>query len=681
MEPQSIQATIAYLRDEINRHNHAYYVLSAPSISDLEYDLMLKELEALEAQYPELVTPDSPTQRVGSDRIEGFKQVAHQYPMLSLSNTYSHDEVEAFYTRITKEQGETPLVAELKYDGLSISLVYEEGLLARAITRGDGVVGDDVTANVRTIRSIPLRLSGSYPREVEIRGEILLPFAEFDRINQERIAQGEMPFANPRNAASGTLKQLDTRVVASRKLDAYFYYVPGHPELPDSHLERLRLCQSWGIKISQETRLCHSLDEVFAFLDHWSSARSALPVATDGAVIKVDSITQQELLGYTSKSPRWAIAYKFATERVETTLESVDYQVGRTGAITPVANLAPVQVSGTVVRRASLHNADVIQSLDLHIGDMVFVEKGGEIIPKVVGVNTELRHPMATPVLFPTLCPKCATPLQREEGEAAYFCPNTDGCEPQKLAKIEHYCSRKAADIRIGPETIALLNEHHLLDTVADLYKLTADQLIGLPNFQRRSADKLIESIETSRQEARFASILFGLGIRYVGETVAKVLARHFVSVDELSLQSEASLCSVPDIGSAIASSVVDWFAQPKHQELIKELKALGVRLENAEDEDSMQIKDSPISGKSFVISGTFVHHSREEYKALVERLGGRMLSSISSKTNYILAGDKMGPSKQAKAMELGITILSEEEFLSLISAGAVAQEGADLLA
>lgn len=676
MEHPSIHSTIAHLRDELNRHNHAYYVLAKPSISDLEYDLMLKELEALEAQYPDLITPDSPTQRVGSDRTDGFKQVAHQYPMLSLSNTYSYDEVEAFYARITKEQGVLPLVAELKYDGLSISLIYENGLLARAITRGDGVVGDDVTANVRTIRSIPLRLRGHYPSSVEIRGEILLPYVEFERINQERIAQGEAPFANPRNAASGTLKQLDTRVVASRRLDAYFYYLPAHSELPDSHLERLKLCQSWGIKISQDTRLCHSLAEVFAFLDHWASARETLPVATDGAVIKVDSIQKQEALGYTAKSPRWAIAYKFAAERVETTLESVDYQVGRTGAITPVANLTPVQVSGTTVRRASLHNADIIQSLDLHLGDTVYIEKGGEIIPKVIGVNKDCRLSMAKAVHFPTQCPECGTQLIREEGEAAYFCPNADGCRPQKLAKIEHYCSRKAADIRIGPETIALLYERGLIETVADLYRLTVEDLVGLPNFQRRSADKLIESIETSRRETSFPATLFGLGIRHVGEAVAKTLARHFGSIDKLAIQTEEDLCTIPDIGSVIAASIVHWLASPKHQELIADLKDLGIRLELSEDEYPVEtLEGSPIEGKNFVISGTFIHHSREDYKALIERLGGKILSSISSKTDYLLAGDKMGPSKLGKATELGIKLLSEDEFLSLITSPTTEQE------
>lgn len=675
MANQSIHSTIAHLRHELNRHNHAYYVLSTPIISDLEYDLMLKELEALEAQHPELITPDSPTQRVGSDRIDGFKQVVHQYPMLSLSNTYSYEEVESFYSRITKEQGEIPLVTELKYDGLSISLIYQDGLLTRAITRGDGTVGDDVTSNVRTIRSIPLRLSGNYPQDVEIRGEILLPFAEFERINQERIALGEQPFANPRNAASGTLKQLDAQVAYKRKLDAYFYYVPGHPELPDSHLERLQLCQSWGIKISQDTRLCHSLSDILAFLDEWSTKRTSLPVATDGAVIKVDSIQIQEALGYTAKSPRWAIAYKFTTERVETRLESVDYQVGRTGTITPVANLSPVQVSGTTVRRASLHNADIIQSLDLHIGDIVYVEKGGEIIPKVVGINRDLRPSEASIVLFPSLCPECGTPLQRSEGEAAYFCPNVDGCKPQKLAKIEHFCSRKAADIRIGPETIALLHEHGLLDSIADLYRLTANQLIGLPNFQQRSIDKLLESISSSRDRAKFSAILFGLGIRHVGETTAKTLARHFGSIEQLALQSEESLSAVPDIGDTIASSIVNWFKEVKHQELITDLKDLGVTLELSESERPTTMSvESPITGKSIVISGTFVHHSRDEYKTLIDRLGGKNVSSISSKTDYILAGDKMGPSKLAKARELGITILSEEDFLTIITSTAIGE-------
>lgn len=656
------------LRYAIEQHNHAYYVLSQPTISDQAFDLLLKELEALEAEYPELITPESPTQRVGRDRTEGFEQVTHIYPMLSLSNTYEYDEVQAWYERITTfGQGAPEVVAELKYDGLSISLIYEQGVLTKAVTRGDGVMGDDVTANVRTIRSIPLRLHGvGYPSLLEVRGEIVLPYHEFERLNDERIAQGEQPFANPRNAASGTLKQLDPRIVATRRLDAYFYYVPTEDGLPKSHVARLELCRAWGLKVSDAARLCTSLDEIFDFLTYWSSERVSLPVATDGAVLKVNDITYQQVLGYTAKSPRWAIAYKYAVERVATTLERVDYQVGRTGAITPVANMEAVLVSGTMVRRASLHNADFIASLDLHLGDRVYIEKGGEIIPKVVGVDVEARHPMALPVVFPTECPICNTPLKREEGEVAYYCPNSLGCKPQKQARVEHYCGRKATDIRIGPETIALLFEHHLIDTPADLYRLGVDELIGLPGFQRRSAERLIESIRASRSVS-FARILFALGIRHVGETVAKNLAKAFPSIDLLAEQSLEALMATPDIGSTIAMSVIDFFASTSNQALVEQLRSCGVQLEQQPDELPLFTPDSPILGKTFVISGTFNYLGRDEYKALIERLGGKISSSISTKTDYVLAGDKMGPSKLAKATELGITILTEEGFRAFI--------------
>lgn len=666
---QSPTQRIEALRKELNRHNVAYYVHANPTISDREYDLLMSELIALEEAYPELQTADSPTQRVGSDRMQGFQQVLHRYPMLSLSNTYSHAEVEDWYRRVARDLDEPfEVCAELKYDGLSISLIYEGGRLLRAVTRGDGTYGDDVTANVRTIRSIPLSLLGDgYPEELEVRGEILLPFAEFERINALRIAQGEAPFANPRNAASGTLKQLDTRVVAERRLDAYLYYIPGQVAMSDSHYERLSKCLDWGLKVSKEMRLCTQLEEVLAFLEEWDEKRHELPVATDGVVLKVNSIRQQERLGYTAKSPRWAIAYKFAAERVSTTLESVDYQVGRTGAITPVANFSPVQISGTMVRRASLHNADFIQALDLHLGDTVYVEKGGEIIPKVVAVDADSRHPIATPVIFPDVCPACGTALERVEGEAAYFCPNRTGCAPQQRARVEHFCGRKAADIRIGPETIDLLFEQGLISGIADLYRLTVEQLMTLPGFQRRSAEKLVESIEASRQEAKFPAILFGLGIRYVGETVAKNLARAYGSIDVLELQTVESLCQTPEIGAVIARSVVDFFADQRSRLLVEELRALGLRLSLREDDVPQLVHDSPLAGKSVVISGSFVHHSREEYKALVERYGAKLLSSVSSKTDYLLAGDKMGPSKLAKATELGITILTEEDFLALI--------------
>lgn len=665
-----VEKRIQQLRAALNRYNYEYYVLSTPTISDQEFDMLLKELEALEAQYPELITPDSPTQRVGSDRTEAFTQVEHRYPMLSLGNTYSYDEVREFYKRVSRDLGHHfDVAAELKYDGLSISLIYEDGMLVRAVTRGDGRVGDDVTANVRTIRSIPLRLQGEdVPSSLEVRGEILLPFAEFDRLNELRIQSGEVPFANPRNAASGTLKLLDPRVVAERRLDAYFYYVPAHPELPDSHYERLNCCKRWGLKVSQATKLCHSLEDILAFLDHWSVARTDQPVATDGVVLKVDSILAQEELGYTAKSPRWAIAYKFSAERVQTTLESVDYQVGRTGAITPVANLSPVQISGTTVRRASLHNADFIRSLDLHLGDLVSVEKGGEIIPKIVAVDAELRHPMAQPVDFPTLCPACSATLERVEGEAAYFCPNRTLCPPQQMGRIEHYCGRKAADIRIGPETIDLFFEQGLICNVADLYRLTVEQIEALPGFQRKSAEKLFGSIADSKSRP-YAALLFGLGIRYVGETVARTLVKHFRSIDELASQTHESLCATPEIGPVIAQSIVDYFASEENRRLIKDLQDLGLRFERTQSEEVVSASvASPITGKVFVISGTFAQHTRDEYKALVERLGGRMNSSISSKTDYVLAGDKMGPAKLAKATQLGVSILTEDQFLELIS-------------
>lgn len=661
-----IATEIEQLREEIQRHNYRYYVLAEPTISDLEFDQMLKRLEKLEYKYPQFITPDSPTQRVGSDIADGFATVPHRYPMLSLSNTYSYEEVEEFYQRITKEIGtQINLVAELKYDGLSISLIYEEGILTKAITRGDGVQGDDVTANVRTIRSVPLRLQGNdYPSELEVRGEILLPWREFERINQERLTNGEPIFANPRNAASGTLKQLNPQIVADRRLDAYLYYVPGQPNMPPSHMQRLELCKQWGLKISPATRLCHTLTEVINFLDYWDIARTQEPVATDGVVIKVDSIIHQEELGYTAKSPRWAIAYKFKAEQVQSILESVDFQVGRTGTITPVGNLSPTLISGTTVRRASLHNDDFIRSLDLHIGDTVCVEKGGEIIPKIVDVVKSLRPVGAKSVLFPTFCPACGTPLKRVDGEVAYYCPAKDTCPPQQRAKVEHYCSRKAADIRIGPETIDLLFSHNMLRDVADLYTLRLEGLLTLPGFQRRSAENLLQSIQESKSIA-YPKILFGLGIRYVGETVAKTLSKAYLSITDLEKATQEDLCSISEIGPSIAQSVVNFFSQERNQDLIKRLHEAGVTL-SQEVSTEPQINNSPISGKTLVISGVFTHHTRDEYKAMVERLGGKIASSISTKTDYVLAGDKMGPAKLAKATGLGITILNEESFLTL---------------
>ncbi|WP_455107898.1 NAD-dependent DNA ligase LigA [Porphyromonas sp.] len=667
----SIAAEIQRLREEIEAHNYAYYILSAPTISDYDFDQLLKQLERLEAEHPDLITPDSPTQRVGTDRTEGFAQVAHRYPMLSLGNTYSYDEVREFYERVAKDLGGKPftIIAELKYDGLSISLTYEQGKLVRAVTRGDGQMGDDVTANVRTIRSIPLRLRGTnYPDIVEVRGEILLPFVEFDRLNAERHRANLPLFANPRNAASGTLKQLDPAVVAERRLDAYLYYVPGQPDLPDSHYERLQLCRSWGLKVSEATRRCETLEEVLSFLDYWEEARANAPVATDGVVLKVDSITEQEELGYTAKTPRWAIAYKYQAEQAKTRLISVDFQVGRTGAVTPVANLDAVSLSGTTVRRASLHNADFIEAFDLHIDDQVLVEKGGEIIPKIVGVVTEERHRDAMAVTFPSHCPACGSPLERNEGEAAYYCTNQATCPPQQTARIEHFAGRKAADIRLGAETIDLLFTHDLVHSIADLYRLKQDDLLQLPGFKERSATRLLESIEASKARP-FRSLLFGLGIRFVGETVAKTLVQRYADIQALSSASYEELTSIPDIGAVIAESLVHYFASEENRAFITELQQLGLPLRRLPEEEPLPTQEhSAISGKSFVISGVFTHHSRDEYKSLIEGLGGKIASSISSKTNYVLAGANMGPAKLAKATDLGITILSEDELLSLIA-------------
>ncbi len=668
---EQIEKKIKLLREQIHKYNYHYYVLSQSLIDDKSFDLLLKELETLEEQYPQFITLDSPTQRVGNDRNEAFISVKHRYPMLSLSNTYNYEEVADFYQRVESDLGKDfQINAELKYDGLSISLIYEDGVLVRAVTRGDGVSGDDVTANVRTIRSVPLKLQGEgYPKDFEIRGEILLPFKEFERINAERLEAGETPFANPRNAASGTLKQFDTKVVSDRRLDAFFYYVPACPELSDSHNERLMQCESWGFKISKAMQLCFSLDEVYAFLDHWDKARFDEPVATDGVVLKVDSIKAQEQMGYTAKSPRWAIAYKFSAEQKKTILESVDYQVGRTGVITPVANLKAVQLSGTTVKRASLHNADFIAGLKLHIGDSVFVEKGGEIIPKIVGVEERDRDIFDEPVVFPTHCPSCQSKLERVEGEAGYFCPNQEACIPQQMGKVEHYCSRKAADIRIGPETIDDLFQNGLIKSIADLYKLTSDAIQTLDGFKQKSADKLVASIDASRQRP-YSAILFGLGIRHIGETTAKTLVKAFPTIDLLQAQTFESLCEVEDIGPTTAQSILDYFTSEQNKALIEELRAFGLAFEERVEESLSEdvLEQSPIKGLTCVISGTFTHYSRDEYKKLLERFGAKLVSSISSKTDFILAGEKMGPSKLEKATKLGIKLYSEDEFISLMT-------------
>ena len=596
--------------------------------------------------------------------------------MLSLANTYSYDEVREFYQRVAKDLGheDFTIVAELKYDGLSISLLYEGGRLTRAVTRGDGLMGDDVTANVRTIRSIPLRLRGDdYPDELEVRGEILLPFEEFDRLNAERHRAGLPLFANPRNAASGTLKQLDPSIVAERHLDAFLYFVPGQTQMSDSHFERLQQCKSWGLKVSHAIKRCHSLEDIFAFLEHWDVARHDAPVATDGVVLKVDSITEQEELGYTAKTPRWAIAYKFQAEQAKTTLRSVDFQVGRTGAITPVANLDAVALSGTTVRRASLHNADFIEALDLHLLDEVFVEKGGEIIPKIVGVAKDERPSGTLPVTFPTLCPAWGSTLHRSEGEAAYYCTNAASCPPQQTARLEHFCGRKAADIRLGSETIELLFTRGLVHNIADLYRLSVEDLLTLPGFKERSATKLYESIQASK-ERPFRTLLFGLGIRFVGETVAKRLVQRYPDIDSLGEASLEELTAIPDIGEVIAESILDYFATEANRQLLSDLKALGLPLKRLPEEEPRPVNEHvAIAGKTLVISGVFSQHSREEYKALIESLGGKVGSSISSKTSYVLAGENMGPSKLAKAQDLGIQILSEADFLALIGEGDTA--------
>ena len=651
----------------MDEHNYRYYVLSAPTISDKEFDDKMRRLQELEAAHPEYADPASPTQRVGSDISKEFKQVSHRYPMLSLGNTYSAEDVRDFYERTARLLGEPfEIVAELKFDGTSISLIYEEGVLVRAVTRGDGTRGDDVTANVRTIRSIPLRLRGDdVPAEVEIRGEVLLPWSEFDRINQERAAQEEPLFANPRNAASGTLKQLNPAIVAARRLDAYLYYVLGE-ELPaDTHYGNLQAARRWGLKVSDATQVCHSLDDIYTYINKWDTERKNLPVATDGIVLKVNSLRQQQVLGYTAKNPRWAIAYKFQAEREETRLNSVSYQVGRTGAVTPVANLEPVLLAGTVVKRASLHNADIIEGLDLHIGDQVYVEKGGEIIPKIVGVNKDARTMMmGEKVRFITRCPECGTKLVRTEGEAAYYCPNDTGCAPQIKGRIEHFVTRKAMNVNIGPETIEDLYEVGLLKDAADLYELKMKDLIRLERRGERSARNLLESLDASKQ-VPFERVLFALGIRYVGESVAKRLAQAFRSMDALQAATFEQLVATEDIGERIAQSLVDYFAKEANLTLIRRLASYGLQMERAEEEAGA--RSEKLKGQIIVISGTFAHHSRDEYKALIEQHGGKNSGSISGKTSFILAGENMGPAKMEKAAQLGIRLLNEDEFLKLL--------------
>lgn len=663
----SVKEQIEALRSELEQHNYNYYVLSAPTISDKEFDEKMKELQDLEAAHPEYYDPNSPTQRVGSDLSKEFEQVQHRYPMLSLGNTYSEEEVRDFYERTERSLNEPfEIVAELKYDGTSISLWYEKGRLARAVTRGDGSKGDDVTANVKTIRSVPLRLRGNdYPEEVEIRGEILLPWAEFDRLNKEREEQEEPLFANPRNAASGTLKQQNPAIVAARKLDAYLYYVLGEHLPADTHYGNLEAARRWGLKIPDVIKVCHNLQDIFDYIHYWDTERKNLPVATDGIVLKVNSLRQQKNLGFTAKSPRWAIAYKFQAERAETRLNSVSFQVGRTGAVTPVANLEPVLLAGTVVKRASLHNADIIEGLDLHIGDQVYVEKGGEIIPKIVGVNTEARTMMiGEKVRFITRCPECKTPLIRPEGEAAHYCPNDSGCPPQIKGRIEHFVTRKAMNINIGPETVEDLFNVGLVKNIADLYDLRITDLLTLERWAEKSARNLMNSLRESKA-VPFERVLYALGIRYVGETVAKRLASSFHSIDCLMEASFEQLVDVDEIGDRIAQSVVAYFSDAENRQIVERLRAQGLQMEVSEE--VLANRSERLKGLTFVISGTFTQHSRDEYKAMIEQHGGKNTGSVSGKTSYILAGENMGPAKLEKAAKLGVRIIREDEFLKMI--------------
>ena len=661
---------IDQLRDELHRYNYQYYVLNQPTISDFEFDSLMRELQELESQHPEWADPNSPTQRVGSDLNHEFQQVVHKRPMLSLANTYNREEVREWYERVEEGlQGQAfQVCCEMKFDGLSISLHYKGGRLQCAVTRGDGVQGDDVTENVKTIRTIPLILPAGtdYPDEFEIRGEVLMPWESFDALNREREAQGEPLFANPRNAASGTLKSKNSAVVAQRKLDAYLYYLLGENIPGESHYDNLQKAKEWGFKVAPQMRLVSTLQEIYDYIDYWDVERRNLPVATDGIVLKVNSLAQQRSLGLTAKSPRWAIAYKFMAEKQSTVLREVTFQVGRTGAITPVANMDPVQLSGTVVRRATLNNEDFIRNLDLHIGDHVFVEKGGEIIPKIVDVDLDARDENLGPrVEFITRCPECGTPLVRYEGEAATYCPNDTACPPQLKGRIEHFISRKAMNIdSLGPETIAEYFRRGIVRDPADLYEIRRDQISGARGQKDKSASKILQGIQDSTQ-VPFERVLYALGIRFVGETAAKTLARNFKSIDALARASQEELLQVNGIGTVIAQSIVTWFQNPQNQWLVERLRSYGLQMELSEEELSEHT--DRLQGQSIVISGVFARHSRDEYKALIEKHGGKNVGSISAKTSFVLAGENMGPAKLEKAQKLGIRIVGEEEFLSMI--------------
>ena len=660
---------ILELRELLHRYNNLYYVQNAPVISDIEFDQLMHELIDLEARHPELYDENSPTQRVGSDLSKGFEQAEHRYPMLSLDNTYNEQEVRDFFQRVSGLLNEPfEICCELKYDGLSISLIYEDGKLVQAVTRGDGVKGDIVTDNVRTIKSVPLVLqNGDWPRNFEIRGEVLMPWTSFERLNAERELQEEPLFANPRNAASGTLKLQNPQEVSRRQLDSYLYYLLGEQLPCDGHYENMMAAQKWGFKVSDHMKKCTTIDEVLEYISYWDTERKNLPVATDGIVLKVNSLRQQRNLGFKAKSPRWAIAYKFQAERQLTRLNSVSYQVGRTGAVTPVANLDPVQLSGTVVKRATLHNADIIKGLDLHIGDMVYVEKGGEIIPKITAVDLDSRSILVgDPVKFADVCPECGTKLVRYEGEAAWYCPNSISCPPQIKGRIEHFVSRKAMNIDgLGTETIDQFYQAGLIKDIADLYTLKAKDICRLEGLGEKSAVSIVHGIEDSKK-VPFERVLFAIGIRFVGETVAKILARAFKSMEALETATIEQLTAVNEIGGKIAQSIVSFFNDERSRQLVSRLKEFGLQMELAETEQ--QGGSDILAGKTIVISGVFNHHSRDEYKELIERHGGKNAGSISAKTSFVLAGDNMGPAKREKAQELGVKLMSESEFLELIN-------------